>query len=332
MKTDEFAFLNRQLAAMLRAGIPLEGALRQLCSGMSSGAWRAELEALERDLAAGAPLAEALERRRLPEFYKRMVVVGARANDLPGMLVLLADHYHRAHTLWTRLQGIMVYPLLVLVVALGLSALIATVSTRLVKELPLTTFDFVEYLHGGTARELMPIGAIWIPPLALGLVAAVVVAVFASARGRAQLRWRLPAFREASLAQVASSLGLMLRKGVPLNEALALAEGIERGTPAGRALAEWLRKVALGRGKVSEWPVLKPFPPLFVWLVQQAGEDLAGGFEQAAAIYRARAAHRIELALYGALPISILLLGQMVLWQMIPVMQRVVWMMRGLSG
>ena len=31
MKLDEFAFFNQQLAAMLRDGIPLEGALQRLC-------------------------------------------------------------------------------------------------------------------------------------------------------------------------------------------------------------------------------------------------------------------------------------------------------------
>jgi len=30
MKQDEFAFFNQQLAAMLRDGLPLEGALRRL--------------------------------------------------------------------------------------------------------------------------------------------------------------------------------------------------------------------------------------------------------------------------------------------------------------
>jgi type II secretory pathway component PulF len=42
MNYDEFAFFNQQLAAMLREGIPLEGALKQLCAGMRGGAGDAE--------------------------------------------------------------------------------------------------------------------------------------------------------------------------------------------------------------------------------------------------------------------------------------------------
>ncbi len=45
-----------------------------------------------------------------------MLLVGARSNDLPGMLTLLADYYQRQHLLWTRLKGLMTYPAIVLLV------------------------------------------------------------------------------------------------------------------------------------------------------------------------------------------------------------------------
>ena len=86
MKYDEFAFFNQQLAAMLRDGIPLEGALQRLCQEMRQGALRDELQALEADLAKGTPMAAALPPRRLPELYKRMILVGVKSGDLPGAL------------------------------------------------------------------------------------------------------------------------------------------------------------------------------------------------------------------------------------------------------
>ena len=132
MKPDELAFVNQQLAGMLKTGIPLEGALRQLCAQMRRGRLRAELEALEADLVRGLPLAEALATRKLPEFYVKMIQLGARTNDLPGILTLVADYYQRAHLGWTRLKGLMVYPLLVLLASLGLSAFVAVIFTALV--------------------------------------------------------------------------------------------------------------------------------------------------------------------------------------------------------
>jgi len=125
MKNDEFAFLNQQLAAMLRDGIPLEGALRQLCADMKRGALRSELEKLEADLAKGMPLREAARARQLPELYQRMLEVGVQSNNLPAVLTLLADYYQRRHTVWTKLKGLMVYPMIVLCAAFLLSCFLS---------------------------------------------------------------------------------------------------------------------------------------------------------------------------------------------------------------
>jgi hypothetical protein len=38
------------------------------------------------------------------------------------------------------------------------------------------------------------------------------------------------------------------------------------------------------------------------------------------------------MALYGALPVSILLLGQMVLWQAVPLMQSLTWLMNTIGA
>jgi type IV pilus assembly protein PilC len=124
MKLDEFAFLNHQLAGMLRAGIPLEGSLRELSATMRRGKLRAELEALESDLSAGVPVSEAVAKRNLPELYVRLTQAGASGGDLPGILVLLADYYNRLGAVATRLKGLMVYPLIVLLASLGVSLLI----------------------------------------------------------------------------------------------------------------------------------------------------------------------------------------------------------------
>ena len=121
MKYDEFAFFNQQLAAMLRDGIPLEGALRRLCDEMRRGKLRDELQALEADLARGTPMSDALNSRQLPELYKRMILVGIKSGDLPGALTMLADYFQQRHLVWTRLKGLMVYPLIVLTGAFLLS-------------------------------------------------------------------------------------------------------------------------------------------------------------------------------------------------------------------
>src|ERR1051325_10987789 len=295
MNYDEFAFFNQQLAAMLREGIQLEGALKQLSAGMRVGALRGEVQQLESDLSRGTPLKEALGRRSLPEFYRRMVELGARSNDLPGVLTLLADHYYRTNALWTRLKGLMVYPLLVVLVSLGVTVMVAFLFRHF-----LTGFA-----EGFGAFSPVPGLALWIAPMMFIFLAGFGVLAICLPQLRARLRWRLPAFREASLAQRASAVTVMLRNGVALPEALALAEALEADTAAAGVLAHWRRLIESGQGKPAQWPVLHPFPPLFLWLIRTGGEDVAVGFQKAAEIYQARAAYRTELLLYGALPVSI---------------------------
>ncbi len=322
MNYDEFAFFNRQLAAMLRDGLPLEGALKQLCAGMKDQALHSELTQLEADLAQGTPLKDALARRNLPELYVRMVAIGVRGNDLPGVLILLADHYQRANTLWTQLKGLMVYPFIVVTVSLALTLVLTLVCKQFLQS---TANPFVR-----PPDSLML--SVWAPPIVLALALMFGVYAVLSPGCRNWLRWRLPAFRETSLANFASAMALMLKNGTTLPEALALAEAMESNSPAGPALAEWRRLVETGAGKPAQWPEsMKPFPPMFLWLVRKGGEDLAAGFQKASEIYQTRAAHKIELALYGALPVSILMLGQMVILQTVPLLQAMIGMMNMFS-
>ena len=322
MNYDEFAFFNQQLAAMLRDGIPLEGALKQLCAGMSTGPLRNEMSQLESDLARGTPLNDAITRRALPEFYLRMVAAGVRSNDLPGMLTLLADYYQRTNAIWNRLKGLMVYPFLVLLVGLGLNVVVALLARR-----------FIFGLLADTAQpQQFVLLSLWIPPLIIGLLLAAGVATVTIPGLRAWARWRMPAFRETSLAQIASAMALMLKSGTPLPDALAFAETIEANSPAGNALREWRAQLQAGQGKPAQWPhALSPFPPMFLWLVRKGGEDIAAGFQKASEIYQSRASYKIELLLYGALPVSVLLLGQMVIWQVAPLFHGLIVLMNSIG-
>jgi type II secretory pathway component PulF len=150
---------------------------------------------------------------------------------------------------------------------------------------------------------------------------------------RRMLRWRLPAFKEASLSEVASVIWLMLTNGVPLNDALQLAERLETGTRAETEIARWRQQLSSGRGKFSEMAASNSiFPPLFVWTVAQAGEDLTSGFKRVAELYQARALYRTEMFLYSALPCSILLIAILIISQIQPVFRALTMFITALGG
>ncbi len=326
MKWDEFAFLNQQLAGMLKTGIPLETALRQLCQTMERGELRSELEQLEASLAKGVPLREALAARKFPPLYVKMVLAGIEGNNLPGMLTMLGDHYRRVDLIWTRLKTLMVYPAIVLCTALILFVSVTILFSALMQ----TTA--VELFESSGLPTVLP-WSVWYPAVALILIGVGVVFAIAIPQSRDWLNWHLPGFKEAGCSQFASAMRLMLESGTPLRDALGLMQQLERGTLAGGELGRWQSRLSEGHGKfedVANDP--KVFPPLFVWLISQAGEDLAKGFARAADIYQARALHRIEMLLYAALPVTVACLGLIICLQIIPLMRMFVSMLNGLGA
>ncbi len=308
MNLDEFAFLNQQLAGMLKSGIPLEAALRQVCAGMRRQRWRTEFERLQTDLSQGVPLEKALDTRKLPDLYKQMLKVGAKSNNLSGLLTLLADHYQKNGFLWTRLKGLMIYPALVLLTALALSILLVNARTEfgglLVPSQPL-----FQYQPSVAAIAFYQAGSV-MPAVVLGALAALVLLVLFVPSLRAAARWCLPGFKEAHLSRLASSLGLLLKGGVDLGGALGLMRRVEKGGRIGRDLALWEDELSQGAGKLSGLAKKTlAIPPLFFWLVAGEGEDLAAGFARAAEIYYTRAAYKADLLLNSALPVSVVALG-----------------------
>jgi type II secretory pathway component PulF len=327
IKSDELAFANEQLAGMLKSGLPLEGSLRELAGSMQRGPLRANLEALEKDLAQGTPLADALKRRDLPRLYKKMLQVGAEANNLPAVLQWLADHYARAHITWLRLKGLMVYPMLVLLTATALSL---GVAWNMDAVLELTLMDEIFIMGDGPAMYRF---YQWAPPIVLIMATLLALGLLALPGLREKMFWQLPAFREAGLSRVAGAMAMLLRSGCSLGESLALVRELEGDNAAGAELAQWVARLERGEGKPSEFAQPgKVFPSLFTWLLRSGSEDLAVGFERAADYYHARQAHRTDSLLFAALPMAILAMGLLIIVQVIPMMMAVTAMMDRLGA
>jgi type IV pilus assembly protein PilC len=337
MKYDEFAFFNQQLAAMLRDGIPLEGALQRLCREMRRGPVRDELQALEADLARGTPIAEALPPRRLPELYKRMILVGVKGGDLPGALTMLADYFQNQNNVWTRLKSMMTYPLIVMLVAFIVSLALAFIWSCVIGPSFKDIYGGMGIqLPGATLFALQTLHTIWIFPLTLGILFIVMLAVVLLPALRGKFLWRLPAFKEATVSRIASSLALLMKNGVPLPEAIGLVEQLETSPAAAADLHQWRKRLAGGAAKFTEVAAgNRLVPPLFVWVVASAGEDLTAGFNRAAEIYHSRAIYRTEVALFSVLPVASFFLGAVVISQaflVISMFLPMILMVNNLSG
>ncbi len=319
MNLEEFAFVNQQLAGMLRAGIPLEGALRRTCETMAGGALRTELGSLEADLARGTPLRQALTARNLPEFYSRMLEVGARGRDLPALLTMLADYYQRAHLTWLRLKGLVFYPAMVLLTSFAVSLLVAITFATFSREMLGTMSD----LNGGSGELLstwtVARAALWLPVSVLALATGLAGLTLVVPRWREWARWHLPGFREARLSNLASAMSLLLQNGASPAEAVSLVQGLEAGSPVEADVARWRQRMGEGQTRFEDVAAGgRLVPPMFVWLVAASGENWVAGFRHAADVYHERAVHRSEMVLYALLPISLVVLGCLIVMQLFP--------------
>jgi type IV pilus assembly protein PilC len=246
-----------------------------------------------------------------------MILVGVKSSDLPGALTMLADYFQRQNDVWTRLKSMMTYPLIVMFVAFLISLALAFLWTCVIGPNMGNLFGGMGFcLPGFTLFVLATLKGIWVFPVALGILFLLLAAVIFVPGLREKYLWRLPAFKEATVSRIASALTLLLKNGVNLPEAIGLVEQVETSTAATADLQRWRKNLAAGSTKFSEIAAgNRMIPPLFVWVVASAGEDLTAGFNRAAEIYHSRALYRTEVALYSVMPVASLFLGAIVLSQ-----------------
>lgn len=119
----DFLAFNEQLAAMTRAGVPVERGLRLIAAEMRSGAMAETVKQIADEAERGIPLGQAFDRHRgkFPPLYGKLIDAGIRANNLPAMLLSLGRHISLVQRLRAALWQAMAYPLIVFIFTCGVS-------------------------------------------------------------------------------------------------------------------------------------------------------------------------------------------------------------------
>ena len=100
-----------------------------------------------------------LEGLDLPDTYKQLLVLGQESQSMPKVLSCVADYYERIGTLATRLRGLAIYPMLILVCGLLVAALMAFLSSVLKNDIA----DLTDAIIGsGRSRASEFFGSSWI--------------------------------------------------------------------------------------------------------------------------------------------------------------------------
>ena len=319
MNTEELAFVNRQLAGMLKSGIPLESGLKKMTESMSDSRLKDQLGQLGERLEKGQTVEQAVEGLDLPDTYKRLLVLGQESQSMPKVLSCVADYYERIGTLVTRLRGLAIYPMLILVCGLLVAGLMAFLASMLKNHLAILTDDF----FGRGRSELSQLFASsWISIFPMGVFAVgflFYVIVLRSQKMRRFFSWKIPMLRDAALAQYAGLSEALLASGARLPEVIGMVRKLEAGSAMETDLAQIEQNLAEGHaGYDSASRGCRTIPDFFNWIVAQAGEDVTAGFGHARTIYTSRAESKMQAFLYCFLPVNILLIGSLLLVFFIP--------------
>ena len=317
---DELIALNDEIAALVRAGVPLERGLAGMARDLP-GRMGDLAAALGERLDRGQSLAEALDdqKERFPPVYRAVVTAGCRAGELSAALESLATVAHHLVDLRRAIAAASVYPLLVILVTYGLF-------------LPFVIF-LAPYLQGAyksfelpaqpalrVVTDVAPSAAYWGPALPVVLVLLAMVwsrsartRLFEPAWSNLLLCWVPGArglVRNSRLAGFAELLGLLVEQGAPLHEALPLAASCT-GDAGLIAAAERLAG-ELERGQTPQRGLSHCSLPAFLtWSLtsNQRQQTMVSLLRSRAESYRQRVRRRAELIQIFLPVLAVLLVG-----------------------
>jgi general secretion pathway protein F len=273
----EIALVTRQLATLLRAGLPLDQALELTAELADRPALRRVLAEVLVRVRGGASLADALAEAdgMFAPVYVGLVRAGEAGGSLDPVLHDLADHLERTEGLRQRVRSALIYPVVLL--ALVVVSVIVLVTVVVPQFVPV--FESMGAEPPLPVRVLMGLGGLlerqgWL--LLVGLVL-LWLGLRAGLRGERmmqgvdRLRLHLPVagalLRRIETARFARTLGVLLANGVPVLQAVAVA----RGTVGNRVMAAALDEVgvALKEGRELGEPLARTglLPPLAVRLI-----------------------------------------------------------------
>src|SRR5436189_2306635 len=124
VSTKDLAIFTRQFATMISAGLPLVQCLDILAKQASKPSFGRVITETTREVEAGSTLSDALGRHRtvFDDLFRNMVAAGEAGGVLDEILMRLATYIEKADALKRKIQSAMVYPAVVLTVALGATA------------------------------------------------------------------------------------------------------------------------------------------------------------------------------------------------------------------
>ena len=250
IKPADIAIFTRQLATMMKAGVPLVQAFVIVAEGTDHEKMRELIMAVRTDVSSGTGLAGALEKHpaHFDELFCSLVASGENSGTLEVMLDRVATYKEKTEALKAKIKKALTYPIAVIVVAIVVTGILLV---KVVPQFAETFQSFGSDLPGFTLFVLRISEWVqsWWFIMLLGFFAAGYV--FSQAKRRSKrfadgidaVALKLPIIgsvvHDAVIARFSRTLSTTFAAGVPLVDALESTAGA-----AGNAIyAQGIRRI-----------------------------------------------------------------------------------------
>lgn len=247
IKAADIAIFARQLATMLKAGVPLVQGFDIVAEGLENRSMRDLVVEIKNEVASGTSLAASISKhpKYFDELFCSLVAAGEQAGTLETMLARIATYKEKTEALKAKIKKAMTYPAAVVVVAIVVTGIL------LVKVVPQFAQTFAGFGAQLPAFTLMVlhlsefVQAWWLGILIMIIGAG---AAYGEARKRShkfdeymdRLTLRIPIVGDivyqAIIARFARTLSTTFAAGVPLVDALDSVAGAAGSIPYRNAI------------------------------------------------------------------------------------------------
>ncbi|MBQ3672070.1 MAG: type II secretion system F family protein [Kiritimatiellae bacterium] len=284
VKTKVLTQFTRQLATLVNAGLPLMRGLEVLKRQMKDPQMNEALVGISENIAAGGTFSESLTQypKIFDNLYVNMVKAGEAGGVLEVVLGRLAEFAEKSEKIKNKVKGAMIYPIVVLVAAIGITAFL------LVAVIPKFKQVFNDML-GGAALPAITQAVIdlseWVQHngLTIAIIVAAVVVIKkvvgktpAGAKFYDLLSLKMPVtgtlVQRTAVSRVTRTLGTLLSSGVPILQSLVIVRDTTGNRIVSQALQNVHDAVKEGEGMTQPLAQCSVFPPMVVSMVE-VGEE-----------------------------------------------------------
>jgi type IV pilus assembly protein PilC len=275
--TKDILIFTRQFSVMIDAGLPLVQALEIIGTQADNLAFRKVLLAVKSRVESGSTFADALAEH--PKVFDELFVQLVRAGEIGGILDTILNrlgaYIEKNEKLKRRVKGAMVYPGIVLTVAVGVTVVLLVFVTptfeKMFKDfggaLPAPTQFLIDLSHGLIAYWYLFVG------IPTGLFSAF-KAVLRTKKGRDfwdAFILKAPVFgpvvRKVAVARFTRTLGTMLSSGVPILDALQIVARAAGNKTVESAVLYVRARISEGKNIAQPLAETKVFPPMVVQMI-----------------------------------------------------------------